>query len=120
MTKPFDDPHYGPPADLAAEEARAYEETVLKTIREALPPGRYLAYQLESIELEGQRPETAVVFRYRKASDPQRLLTSRDRIWEDIAYEVNGKQLLDSAPSVAGHIYSAFTAGELEAREIDK
>jgi hypothetical protein len=131
LTKPFDDPHYAPPADLTDAEARAYEEVVLATIREAVPrspyvrpsdnirPGRWVQWIIESVDLEGQRPETAVVFTYREVADRGRLLAARRPVWEGLVETVSGRELLDSAHSLAGHIFSDFTARELEPYEVD-
>jgi hypothetical protein len=118
LTKPFHDPHFAPPADLTDAEARAYEEAVLATITEALRLGRYGSWIIESIELEGRRPNTAVVFKYREGSDPGRLLAARASIWEGLVETVCGRERLESAPSHAGHLWSAFDAGELEAYEV--
>jgi hypothetical protein len=130
LTKPFHDPHYAPPADLTGAEARAYEEVVLATILQAVPrspyvrpsddirPGRWVQWIIESVELEGRRPETAVVFKYREVADRERLLAARRSIWDGLVEMVNGRELLDSAPSLAGHIFSDFTARELEPYEV--
>ncbi len=119
MRKAFDDPQYAPPADLTPAEARDFEEAVLASIRQAIQPGPYGPWRIiDSIELEGERPETTVVFKYREISDPKRLLAGIAPIWEDIAHDVQGTTLLDSAPSVGGSIFSAFNAGELEPTEV--
>jgi hypothetical protein len=118
LIEPFDDPQYAPPAALTDAESRAYETTILEMVRKAMPSGTYGSWRIESIELGGQRPETAVVFRYRDMSNPRLLLEARAAIWEDIIHTVGEQELIDDAPSVAGWIYSDFTTGELDAREI--
>ena len=117
MRHQFDDPHYAPPADLTDAEAAAYEEAVLRGVLETIRPGRYGPWLIDAVELEGRRPETAVVYTYRDVTAPERRLVARARIWEGAAEEVGGRMLLDSAPSLGGHIATAFDAGELRPRQ---
>ena len=130
MTKPFDDPRYTPSADLSAAEARAYEEAVLEAIREAVPqspyirprddlrPGRWVEFIVDAVELEGERPDSTIAFYYSELSDPERRLVARKRIWDNRVESVAGRQVIDSAPSFAGHVLSGFTARELGAQDL--
>ena len=109
------------PADLTKEESRAYEEAVLRTITEVIRPGRWGPWIIESIELSGERPDTAVVFIYQEIAAPGQRWAAATRIWDDLAEEgPDGALILDSAPSHGAHLGSSFAAGELEAHPLQE
>jgi hypothetical protein len=78
---PFDNPHYEPPVDIRGREARAYELKILALVREALLPSPGPLHFVESIELRGEQPETAVILRYRITGEPG-LRAVRRPLWE--------------------------------------
>lgn len=116
--KPFDDPTYAPPADLSAEEFREYELAVSGAMRHAVLGKDHGLWVFDEIELQGSRPETVVVFRYRRKSRPDRLLETKAPIWPDVTEEgPEDNRRLDPAYALASWLWSSFEAGEYEARD---
>jgi hypothetical protein len=115
----YTDPHFEPPVDIDGAEARAYEAKIVELLREASLPdsGRF---PLESIELRGERPSTEIIFRYSDTADPKPPAVGF-ALWAS-EYPTSGAAeygTLHEAASVAGWIYSAWTAGELEPIDIE-
>jgi hypothetical protein len=115
LTSPYDDPSWRPSADVKGAEARAYEEAIVRLLRNAISPGA-----VESIEIRGERPNTEILFRSAAAAET-RVRTHRFALWTS-EYPTDGSEQfgrLHDVASVAGWIYSAWTAGELELVEDD-
>ncbi len=111
---------HAPSADLTEEEFRAYETAIRDALREAVLSKKHVRWSFDSIELEGSRPETAVVFRFREIRrDPARPLVARAPIWvDDGVHSIGGNRYLDPAPAVAGWLWSSFEAEEFDVREV--
>ena len=108
MTTPYDDPHFQPPADISGAEARAYEERIVRLLEDAMAPW------LKSVELRGERPETEIVIRLADS-------VYTFALWKS-EYPTDGAAQhghLQEAASVAGWIYSDWTAGDLDPLEPD-
>ena len=105
----YEDPSWRPSADVQGVEARAYEEAIVRLLRNAISPGA-----VESIEIRGERPNTEIVLRTVAASDaPARMY--KVALWKD-EYPTEGleRDKLADVASVAGFIYSDWTANELK------
>lgn len=110
MTSSYDDPHFEPPAEIAGAEARAYEARVVALLRDAMVPSG-----LQGIELRGERPETEIILRFRDQGTPNKRVY-RFPLWAS-EYPTTGAAesgSLNEAASVAGWIYSDWSAGDLE------
>ena len=105
---PYDDPDYQPPADISGAEARAYEERIASLLQAAMAP-----WLLEPIQLRGERPDTEIIFRTR---EHERDRAYKFALWNS-EYPTDGASEfgeLHEATSVAGWIYSDWTAGDLD------
>jgi hypothetical protein len=110
MTNPYTDPECDPPADFSLVESRKYEEAII----ELLKGGRGIAAELS---LEGQRPDTVLVFRFADPKNPASILESRMRLWTpdggpSYVSPVDGKRYIESAVWAASNIGHQFLAGE--------
>jgi hypothetical protein len=111
----FDDPHFCPPADIRAVEARAYEEKIVDMLREELLTSPGPKRFLQSIELRGERPDTEIIFRYMDIDTPGEFAV-RTELWK-YGWPFTGVEpatTLYDAASLGGWIFMAWMAGELE------
>jgi hypothetical protein len=106
---PADDPYFRPPVDVSGAEARAYEEAIVRLLRNAISPGA-----VDSIEIRGERPNTEIVLHTPATSDAP-AQTFKVALWKD-EYPTEGleRDKLADVASVAGFIYSDWTANELK------
>jgi hypothetical protein len=114
----FDDPFYQPPADIQGEEARRYENAILRLLRHAMLPSASPVVTLVAIELRGERPDTEVVYIYTDAREPGRRFAQSTQLWKGIYHwavnEPPDDDLLNEAASVGG----AFSAHECDPIEV--
>jgi hypothetical protein len=108
----FDDPHFLPPANIRGEETRAYEEKIVELLRDALMPSSGPVLFVEKVELQGERPDTEVIIRYRDTRKPG-LHAVRSRPWKEFI-EDDDDGLLPDAASIGSAIYSRWHDGTLE------
>jgi hypothetical protein len=104
---PYDDPHFQPATDITGADARAYEERIVSLLTEAMA-----AWLLKPIELRGERPNTEIIFRVRERERDRRY---KFALWKS-EYPTDGAAefgSLHEAASVAGWVYSDWTAGDL-------
>jgi hypothetical protein len=112
LTSPYEDPTWRPSADVQGAEARAYEEAIVRLLRNAISPGA-----VESIEIRGERPNTEILLHTPATSDAPSQ-TYKVALWKD-EYPTEGleRDKLADVASVAGWIYSDWTANELKPAE---
>ena len=120
MSSSYDDIYYQPPADIQGPEARAYEEKVLKLMREAMLPDQGSSMiTLQAIEFRGERPETEVIFVYTDTREPGKRFAKRTWLWKDpyrwaLVDEPGFADRLNEPASVAGWVGGAFSADECD------
>jgi hypothetical protein len=124
LSSPYDDPHYQPPSDIQGADARAYEETILRLMREAmLPDAGTSAVTLQAIELRGKRPDTEVIFIYTDTRRPGQRFAKRTWLWKDpfrwaIDDTPGFTDRLNAIHDVAAHVGGAFSAHECDPIEL--
>jgi len=111
LNLPFEDPYFGPPADMGELQTRAYEETIVRLLSDALIPSGGPVHFVESVQLRGARPDTEVIIRYRDTRKPG-VQAVRSLPWKEFIEETDGT--LDSAPEIASAILSRWSDDTLE------